>query len=48
MLVGYDPHVSYMKIMEAASYLKNPDCLFIGTNLDTNLPAKADVTIPGD
>jgi len=47
VLVGFDPHISYMKIMKAASYLKNPDCIFLATNMDTNLPAKAEVTIPG-
>jgi len=47
VLVGFDPDMSYMKIMKAATYLRNSDCLFLATNLDTNLPTTADVTIPG-
>ncbi|XP_013061272.2 glycerol-3-phosphate phosphatase-like isoform X1 [Biomphalaria glabrata] len=48
VVVGFDPHISYMKIMKAASYLRNPDCIFIGTNEDRSLPAKdKDIVIPG-
>uniref|UniRef100_A0A0B7BHK2 Phosphoglycolate phosphatase n=1 Tax=Arion vulgaris TaxID=1028688 RepID=A0A0B7BHK2_9EUPU len=48
VLVGFDPHISFMKIMRAASYLKNPDCLYIATNEDGSLPAKdSNICIPG-
>ncbi|XP_005097998.1 glycerol-3-phosphate phosphatase isoform X1 [Aplysia californica] len=47
VLVGFDPHISYMKIMKAATYLKNPNCLYLATNEDANLPAKGDVIVPG-
>ncbi|BFZ15943.1 hypothetical protein BsWGS_18982 [Bradybaena similaris] len=48
VLVGFDPHISFMKIMKAASYLRNPDCLYVATNEDGSLPAKdSNVCIPG-
>ncbi|KAK3793797.1 hypothetical protein RRG08_061931 [Elysia crispata] len=47
VLVGFDPHISYMKLMRATSYLKKPDCLFIATNTDNLLPVKnTDISIP--
>ncbi|KAH9502725.1 hypothetical protein Btru_069605 [Bulinus truncatus] len=48
VVVGFDPHFNYMKIMKAASYLRNPDCIYIGTNEDRSLPAKEkNICIPG-
>ncbi|CAG5127591.1 unnamed protein product [Candidula unifasciata] len=48
VLVGFDAHISFMKIMKAASYLRNPDCLYVATNEDGSLPAKeSSICIPG-
>ena len=49
VLVGFDPHFSYMKMMKAASYIMKRDCVFIGTNWDALLPMKSDcpIVIPG-
>ncbi|XP_076471925.1 glycerol-3-phosphate phosphatase-like isoform X2 [Babylonia areolata] len=48
VLVGFDLNINYMKIMKAASYLQNPDCLFLGTNEDSYLPAVNSKTrVPG-
>ncbi|KAK7491507.1 hypothetical protein BaRGS_00017336 [Batillaria attramentaria] len=48
VLVGFDGHLSYMKIMYAATYLQNPECLFVATNEDTHLPvSNSSVRIPG-
>ena len=46
-MVGLDYHISYMKLIRAATYLRNPDCLFIATNEDTQLPTRGHVSIPG-
>ncbi|XP_065835361.1 glycerol-3-phosphate phosphatase-like isoform X2 [Oscarella lobularis] len=48
VLVGFDEHFSFIKMLKAASYLRNPDCIFIGTNEDSQLPLKNNqITIPG-
>lgn len=48
VLVGFDPHLSYVKMIKAASYARNPDNLFIATNEDSFLPTPGDeVVIPG-
>ncbi|XP_053385272.1 glycerol-3-phosphate phosphatase-like isoform X2 [Mercenaria mercenaria] len=47
VLVGFDPHHSYMKMMKAATYAKNRNNLFLATNEDPFLPTKLDICIPG-
>ncbi|KPP72278.1 hypothetical protein Z043_108726 [Scleropages formosus] len=47
VLVGFDEHFSYMKLNKALQYLRNPDCLFVGTNTDTRLPLEDGKAIPG-
>ncbi|GFY47083.1 glycerol-3-phosphate phosphatase [Trichonephila inaurata madagascariensis] len=47
VIVGFDHHVSYPKLIKASSYLKNPDTLFIATNRDEQFPADGDLVIPG-
>lgn len=38
VVVAYDNHFNYTKMTKAASYLKNPDCLFVSTNGDAVFP----------
>nr|XP_028697401.1 glycerol-3-phosphate phosphatase isoform X1 [Macaca mulatta] len=38
VVVGFDPHFSYMKLTKALRYLQQPDCLLVGTNMDNRLP----------
>lgn len=38
VVVGFDPHFSYMKLTKAVRYLQQPDCLLVGTNMDNRLP----------
>ncbi len=47
VVVGFDKHFSYPKLIKACSYLKNPDCHFVVTNEDSSLPAHSDIMIPG-
>ncbi len=47
VVVGFDGHVSFMKIMRAASYLNDPKIPYIATNTDGRLPTKTGRVIPG-
>ena len=48
VIVGYDRYFSFSKMIKACSYAKNPDNVFIGTNMDYRLPIRnPDVHIPG-
>ena len=46
VVVGYYENFSFMKMMKAATYLKDPEMLFIGTNADQNFLIPG-LTVPG-
>jgi len=38
VLAGFDGHFSFTKLVKVASYLRDPNCLYVATNADSRLP----------
>ena len=47
VLVGYDAGFNLRIVAKACSYLKNPDCIFVGSNEDSCLPINSPLLVPG-
>lgn len=47
VIVSFDEHFSYSKMVKAATYLNDANVHFIATNTDESFPLTNDVVIPG-
>jgi len=48
VIVGLDRHFNYVKLLKAASYLGDPECLFIASNMDDRFPVEnSKFVVPG-
>ncbi|KAK2581653.1 hypothetical protein KPH14_002152 [Odynerus spinipes] len=47
VIVGFDEHFSYPKMVKAATYLNDPNVHFIGTNTDERFPVAQSIVVPG-
>ncbi|CAD6208809.1 GSCOCG00003616001-RA-CDS [Cotesia congregata] len=47
VVVGFDLHFNYLKVLKAATYLNNKDVEFIATNTDEQFPGINNMIIPG-
>ncbi|XP_046429548.1 glycerol-3-phosphate phosphatase isoform X1 [Neodiprion virginianus] len=47
VIVGFDQHFSYPKLLKAACYLNDKNVHFVGTNTDERFPMDGDIIVPG-
>jgi len=47
VVAGFDLHVSYRKLIRAATILSRPDSIFVATNTDEQFPHKGGIILPG-
>lgn len=47
VVVSFDQNFNYSKILVAANYIKDPECLFIGTNFDEAYPTNNGAIVAG-
>ncbi len=47
VIAAFDPHISYIKMVKAASILSRPNSIYVATNTDEQFPFGPGVVIPG-
>lgn len=48
VIAGFDPFISYSKLIKAVTYLNNKDCAFVATNEDVVFPqSDSGLVMPG-
>jgi phosphoglycolate phosphatase len=48
VISALDFHVSFVKILKAATYINRPNVLFLATNDDASLPQNDEIVMPGN
>lgn len=47
VIVGFDQHFSYLKLLKTSLYLQDENCLFLCTDTDETFPGKNKIMYPG-
>ncbi len=48
VISALDLHISYIKILKAATYINRPNVLFLATNDDASIPTNDEIVMPGN
>ncbi|CAJ0572510.1 unnamed protein product, partial [Mesorhabditis spiculigera] len=46
VVIGYERHFDYLKLLKATNYLQDKNCHFVAANLDETTPGPTDLIIP--
>jgi phosphoglycolate phosphatase len=48
VICALDLHISYIKILKAATYLNRENVIFLATNDDASIPRSDEIVMPGN